>query len=109
MAALYHGMKIPCRANRVLGVVEATPSAPPSKTWTSPICQIARLFSITALGTRALTLVTVLQSEPAVLVEVVAHGTVIEKWRGAAVPFSVCEGPFCLSVSWKAKPALSSP
>ena len=36
------GTKTPCTANSVLGVVEATPSAPPSLTFTWPSCQTER-------------------------------------------------------------------
>ena len=66
---------MPWRAKSVFGEVEASPSAPPSNTWTASSCQIERSSSLTAPGTSASSVVVSSHVAPAAA-GVAAHGTV---------------------------------
>jgi hypothetical protein len=64
----------------VFGVVEATPSEPPSNTLTAPSSQIDRLLSRIEPGTTALKVVFTEQIDPTVVSTVELQGTVTAKY-----------------------------
>jgi hypothetical protein len=90
---------MPSAANSVFGVVDATPSGPPSNTLTWPNCQIARWDGTIAPGVTALKDVLTEQVLPIDVEPVVTHGTVTGKFVAVPVAGSVPDGPFCLSVT----------
>ena len=67
---------MPCVANSEFGVVDTTPSAPPSSTSTLPSCQFDRRISFTAPGMTASAVVVIEQVEPVLVLPLDAHGTV---------------------------------
>ena len=81
-----HGTNTPCVANRVFGVVSASPSGPPSKTSIWPSCQMARMPSLTAPGVTASTVVVTEHVAPIDGSGVAVHGTVNANGLSVTVP-----------------------
>src|SRR5688500_4973266 len=74
-----HGAKMPCVRKTSFGNELGKPSAPPSKTFTLPSCQIVRLPSLIAPGTIESAVVVSEQSAPFVGDAVALHGGKIGK------------------------------
>src|SRR4051812_18061469 len=96
---MIYGTKTPWRSNSVFGAVEATPSAPPSNTLTSPNAQIDLADDTIAPGVTALKVVVTEHVLPTVVSAVPVQGRVTGKLVSIPVAGSFVEGPFSRSVT----------
>src|SRR5688572_761368 len=86
-----YGTNTPWTANSVFGVVDTTPSAPPSNTCTWPICQFERRISFTTPGITASAVVLTEQLEPIEVLADTVQGIVTPNVVSCITPTS--EGP----------------
>jgi hypothetical protein len=95
--------------NVVFGVVDATSSAPPSRTSILPSCQIARAPSTTRPGTSASAVVVVAQVAPTVVSAVALHDAGKVAVKSVMVAASTGVEPLYLSIRRIDIAAWSSP